>query len=80
MPSVGGTTGGPRPLVAAAIPGILDSAIQLHALAVLAESAFHNGDFATAAAAFARQPTLTRRQRSMLAQARAAIATAPETH
>lgn len=68
-------------LVAAAIPGIVDSALQLHALAVLAESAYHNGDFATAAAAFARQPKLSRRQAGMLAQARAAIATAtpPDT-
>jgi hypothetical protein len=62
-----------QPLFARVIPSIRDSAGRARAHLELGESAFHNGDYATVAATFGRQPRLTPVQKEMLALARAAL-------
>ena len=62
-----------QPLLARVLPSIRDSVGRVRANLELAESAFHNGDYATAARTFAKYPRLNPQQSKMLAQARAAL-------
>ena len=67
-----------QPLLARVLPSIRDSAARVRANLELAESAYHNGDYATAVSAFDGTRRLTQAQSRMLARAKAELARSPD--